>query len=236
MRSPTPQSLEANVQLVLSEFPSDQQFIADIAYHLQNVIKQSTNSFLHGHLLSSYLRRYLASSDASHLNILDIGTARGFSALCMAHCLSTEQYPGKVFTLDILPNRTPMLWNGPTDISHGEIDRLQLLSPWKDLVDQYLVFLASPSYHALKILDLPVIHFAYIDGSHYFSDVRIEIDYVVSRFDQRSVLIFDDYDTSLFPGVVKAVNYLASLNKHSGLEFITIQNCRKLAIFKFGNV
>ena len=47
------------------------------------------------------------------------------------------------------------------------------------------------------------------------------------------IVIFDDYDEELFPGVVKACNYLSSLNKHKSFELISIQNRRKLAIFCF---
>ena len=64
-------------------------------------------------------------------------------------------------------------------------------------------------------------------------DVFLETNYLIQRLDNNSILIFDDYDEELFPGVVKACNYLSSLNKHKSFELISIQNRRKLAIFCF---
>ena len=167
------------------------------------------------------------------MNIVDIGTARGFSSLCLAKALENNNISGKIFTFDILPNRSSFFWNSHTDISQGQLSRIELLKPWRNLVDKYIIFFSTATFNSLNIVDIPKIHFAFIDGSHSFKDVFLEINYLIQRLDNNSILIFDDYDEELFPGVVKACNYLSSLNKHKSFELISIQNRRKLAIFCF---
>lgn len=225
---------------LFKKYPPDLKFIEQIAFTLQNVIKVTKNSYIHGYLLYSYLSDYLNSFlkledfNSDSINILDIGTARGFSALCLAKALDDNNHKGRIFTFDILPNRIPFLWNSHTDLTKGPISRLDLLKPWEELVNKYLIFFSTATFNSLRVVDIPNIHFAFIDGSHFFKDVIFEIDYLSKRLNNNSILIFDDYDVNLFPGVVKACDYLISLKLHSSFEFIPIQNNRKLAVFKFG--
>ena len=221
------------------KYPPEKKFIENLAYTLQNVLKKTRNSYVHGYILYSYLAEYvndfykLNKNKTDILNIVDIGTARGFSSLCLAKALENNNISGKIFTFDILPNRSSFFWNSHTDISQGQLSRIELLKPWRDLVDKYIIFFSTATFNSLNIVDIPKIHFAFIDGSHSFQDVFLEINYLIQRLDNNSILIFDDYDEELFPGVVKACNYLSSLNKHKSFELISIQNRRKLAIFCF---
>ena len=66
------------------------------------------------------------------------------------------------------------------------------------------------------------------------SSFNFDEEYLREFDNQKSIIVFDDYDEELFPGVVKACDYLSSLKMHSKKEFITIQNKRKLLIFSFG--
>ena len=221
------------------KFPPNESFIRNLAYTLQNVLKKTKNSYVHGYIiysyLSDYLNKFLDVNPLNSVNIIDIGTARGFSALCLAKALQDNNAVGKVFTFDILPNRSSFFWNSQTDLTKGPLTRLQLLTPWNELVKKYLIFFSTATFNSLKIVDIPDIHFAFIDGSHFYKDVILEVNYLVERLNKKSIVIFDDYDEELFPGVVKACNYLSSLGKHSYFELITIQNKRKLAIFEFSS-
>ncbi len=235
-------SLEEHVITKNSIFldnPPDIDFIKDAAFYLQNVIKKTRNSYLHGFVLYSYLSHYLKvySKEFSvnkKVNILDIGTARGFSAICLAKALKDFSQQGNIFTFDIIPNRVPFYWNSATDIIHGPLSRMVLLNKWQELVNDYILFFSTATFNSLRVVDIPKIHFAFVDGSHFFNDVLNEINYIVKRLNNKAIIVFDDYDKELFPGVVKACNYLSSLKLHSSIELIEIQNNRKLAIFKFG--
>ena len=221
-------------------FPPDEDFVREIAFNLHNVLKNKKNSFIHGFLLNSYLRRYvkevyLDSEDSGTLNILDIGTARGFSSLCLANVLDDFKINGKIFTFDVIPNRESFFWNAPSDVQKGKLSRKELLNKWKNLVENYIVFFSTATFNSLRVVDIPRIDFAFIDGSHNFEDVIYEIKYILQRLNEKSILIFDDYDADLFPGVVKACDYLSSLKLHSNFELIKVQNYRQIAIFTFGD-
>lgn len=217
----------------------DIQFIKNLAYTLQNVLKKTRNSYVHGFIIYSYLAEYIdcyfesISKDRQQINILDIGTARGFSALCLAKALYDKEVSGKIFTFDILPNNISFLWNSYTDIAYGPLTRMELLKIWRNLVNNYIIFFSTATFNSLRIVDIPNINFAFIDGSHFYKDVKFEIEYLLNRLNKKAIIIFDDYDKELFPGVVKACDYLFSLNKHTSFELIEIQNDRKLAIFSF---
>ena len=152
----------------------------------------------------------------------------------MAKVLKDFDYIGKIFTFDIIPNRYKFYWNSPSDINFGKQTRLSLLNPWIELVNRYLIFLSTATFNSLRVIDIPEIHFVYVDGCHDFKDVFNEIEYLLERLCKKSIIIFDDYDEELFPGVVKACDYLSSLKMHSKKELIKVQNKRKLLIFSFG--
>ena len=92
----------------------------------------------------------------------------------------------------------------------------------EDLVDKYIIFFSTATFNSLNIVDIR-IHFAFIDGSHSFKDVFLEINYLIQRLEIIQYL-FLMIMIELFPGVVKACNYLSSLNKHKSFELIAIQN------------
>ena len=79
-----------------------------------------------------------------HVNILETGTARGFSSLCMAKALDDAKVSGKITTFDILPHDQPILWNCIADID-GPKSRAELLLEYEPLLEKYLVFIQGDS-------------------------------------------------------------------------------------------
>src|SRR3546814_5099559 len=65
----------------------DRGWMEQLALHTQVVIKQIRLNYNHGRLLYAVLRRYLAECRSEQAVIFETGTARGFSALCMARAL-----------------------------------------------------------------------------------------------------------------------------------------------------
>ena len=229
---------EMNQNKTFLEFKPDFKFIEDIAFTLVNVINDKKNSYIHGYLLSSYLKRYISNiskkdKKLKSLNILDMEHKRIFFIM-FGKVLDDFKVHGKIFTFDVLPIRLSL--NSPSDILSGKISRLNLLKKWQKLVNNHIIFFSTATFNSLRVVDIPVINFAFIDGSHEFEDVFFEVRYIISRLSKNAILIFDDYDKDLFPGVVKACDYLLSLKIHANCEFIKIQNHRNLAIFTFGNI
>ena len=72
----------------------DPAWFHDLALLTQVVIKKSDLCYQHGRLLYSTLVRYTRSRAHDHLTIVETGTARGFSALCLAKALAEVYEPG----------------------------------------------------------------------------------------------------------------------------------------------
>src|SRR3546814_7812068 len=77
-------------------FAIDRGWMEQLALHTQVVIKQSRLNYNHGRLLYAVLRRYLAECRSAQAAIFVTGTARGFSALCMALALQDAGAGGYV--------------------------------------------------------------------------------------------------------------------------------------------
>src|SRR3546814_7836254 len=121
-------------------------------------------SYNHGRLLYAFLRRYLAECRSEQAVLFETGTARGFSALCMARALQDEGAGGYVVTVDQLPHDRPMLWNCIDD-HEGPRTRAQLLSDYPELLSR-IVFLRGRSDEVIKTLGLSRINFAFLDATH----------------------------------------------------------------------
>lgn len=186
-------------------FAIDREWMDDLALLTQVVIKQSDICYQHGHLLYATLCRYITQHPNSSLNILETGTARGFSTLCMAKALQDKQQAGKIFTFDVLPHHTKMYWNCIAD-QLGPQTRAELLKNYQSLIDNYVLFHQGDTKTELKKIEIPRVHFAFLDGQHTYEYVMYEFDYVTQRQRPGDIIFFDDYTPDKFPGIVQAVN------------------------------
>ncbi len=188
-----------------SGFAIDSDWMHDLALLTQVVIKKSEICYQHGRLLYSALSGYARRQDVEYVNILETGTARGFSSLCMARALDDAGVPGKIVTFDILPHDIPMYWNCIAD-KDGPRTRAELLAPYADLVDRYVFFVQGDSKLQLNKVKLPRINFAFLDGAHTYDHVLAEFAHVRDKQQPGDMIFFDDYTPSLFPGIVQAVD------------------------------
>ena len=77
-------------------FAIDQIWLDELALHTQIVKKTSPLSYIHGRIVYSALRDYLEKNQPTRINIIETGTARGFSALCMARALQDSKAGGSL--------------------------------------------------------------------------------------------------------------------------------------------
>ena len=141
----------------------------------QIVIKGSELNYAHGRVLYSELRNYLNKQNKlTNISIIETGTARGFSSLCMAKALQDSNIEGSIITFDVLPHRRRMIWNCIADHIIGPQTREQLLKPWNDLMERYITFVEGYSQIELPKICKSRIHFAFLDGAHTFNDVMFE--------------------------------------------------------------
>jgi predicted O-methyltransferase YrrM len=208
----------------------DRHWLEDLALHTQVVVKKSKLNYQHGRILYATLRFYLASKDqksSQSITILETGTARGFSALCMSKGMIDANVPGKVVTLDCLPHNQPIFWNCIDD-HEGKKTRQQLLAPWSSELDR-VVFVQGWTKDQLKRTGLSRVHFAFLDAQHTKEDVLFEYAYVRDRQLPGDIVIFDDVTPGLFDGVVDAVRQIEIDGLYT-VERLTVSNERGYAI------
>lgn len=203
----------------------DEQWFQELALSTQVVIKDSDICYQHGRLLYTALSKYiLEHADESCINVLETGTARGFSSLCMAKALSDHNKFGKILTFDVLPHEIDMYWNCIAD-DKGPTSRAGLLSDYQELIDRYLVFIQGDTKKQLEQIKMPRVHFAFLDASHTYEYVLQEFDYVKNRQKKGDMIMFDDYTPNFFPEVVQAIDEICSRYDYTK-QVITISEQR----------
>ena len=189
-------------------FAVDSEWLNDLSLVTQISIKPSSPNFDHGRVLYSTLRAYTEklNKGAAELTIVETGTARGFSSICMAKALKDANISGRIITFDVLPHNVKMFWNAITDHQQGPISRKTLIENWKDLVAQYIIFIEGPSSLEMTKIFFERVNFAFLDAVHTYKEVMQEFYYIKDKQLIGDIVIFDDYNPETFPGVVKAVN------------------------------
>ena len=85
------------------------------------------------------------------MSLLETGTARGFSSLCMAKSMEDNNFFGKILTLDQLPHDTEKyIAIQFLTILMAKISRRSLLIKWQELINKYILFFNGDSRVLLK--------------------------------------------------------------------------------------
>jgi|TARA_B100000787_G_C16186391_1_gene294908 predicted O-methyltransferase YrrM len=199
-------------------FKINEKWLNDLALHTQVVIKESKICYAHGRLIYSKLRQYINDNyellKDKEICIVETGTSRGFSSLCMAKALKDANIKGKIYTIDIIPNSKKFYWNCIDDLE-GKKTRLDLLSKWSDLIENYIIFLEGNANKVIKSINMKRFHFAFLDASHTYFDVKNEFIEIANKQEEKDIIIFDDYTPNSFNGLIKAANYVCKKFNYS---------------------
>lgn len=202
----------------------DKKFILDLAYTTQVMYKKSEINIDHGRILYAIVSDYISLNSIENLTIVEIGTAKGFSAICMAKALFDNKYPGKIYTFDIIDHSQKVYWNNIYDLN-GKTSRRELLTKWEELVSKYIIFISGCSHLNLKRIFFNRIHFAFIDGSHYGHDIEYEFN-IISKFQKvGDIIFFDDYNNHNYQSLTLKIDQLC-LNLNYSKKIITGKNNR----------
>ena len=193
--------------------------INEIAKIGQICIKKSVLMWLHGYLLYVSLDSYLKKNpNIENINILETGTARGFSSLCMAKALKDNNRKGKIHTIDIIRNDIPIYWNCIKD-EEGKHTRKDLFKNTKyhDLFD-YIKCYTGRTKEIINSIKNDRFHFAFLDAQHDYVNLNYELNYVKERQITDDIIICDDYTTyhngiQQFPGINKAIDEFTDYEK-----------------------
>lgn len=220
------------LQALAAAFPGTDpplDWINQLALTTQICIKRSRPLFIHGYLLYCALRHYCATHpQETRLTILESGTSRGFSALCMAKALDDAGVCGTIYTFDInlviekgynqdgtVAEPTTdyttkrIYWNCIADMS-GPKTRYELIAPWADLAHKYITFIEDDIYkrlpHFLRDQNITRVHFAFLDAKHTYDALSYELATVYMLQCPGDVIVCDDYTVGQFQGVVQAID------------------------------
>ena len=71
-----------------SGFKIDRDYFENLALHTQICIKKSRLNYQHGRILYATLSKYIHDNSCNSVNIIETGTARGFSSICMSKAIN----------------------------------------------------------------------------------------------------------------------------------------------------
>ena len=187
-------------------FLIDKEWFNDITLITQTSIKNSKLNFNHGRILYSLVSKYIEcqlETGENKITILETGTARGFSSLCMSKAINDRKFMGKIITIDCISHNEKMFWGCISDFD-GEKTREELLSKWhKELSN--IVFIHGWTTETLKKIGLNRINFAFLDAQHTKGAVLQEFKFINKRQVKGDMIFFDDVTPNLFDGVCNAV-------------------------------
>lgn len=188
-------------------------WINNLALITQVVDKKSEINYQHGRVLYTLLTHYIKMRNLNdHITILETGTARGFSAICMSKSINDLNAKGKIITLDFLPHNREMYWNCISDIE-SKNTRESLLKNYNTELSN-IVFIQCKTNSFLNQIGLKRINFAFLDGSHTKIDVIKEFEFVSSRQIKGDIILFDDYTPNHFNEVVEAIDKIKMNKKY----------------------
>lgn len=185
--------------------------------------KVNPPNWQHGRLIYSVARWYMAPRYKEDFNFLDIGTAKGFSALCMQNALIDSYQSGLVTSLDVIDPDARVSRNSVAE-TDGLKTLAEILSPWPE--SKRIQFYGQNSLDWL-VWRQARIHFAFIDGKHRYDYVKSELNELARLQSADDIIIVDD---TQIESVHKAVQH--SLREYRVLHQIALMPQRHYMVME----
>ena len=149
----------------------------------------------HGLLLYKLICSH--SNTSRPLVVLDVGTARGFSAMTMARAITDGDLSGHVYTVDIDDHHKSLNWHAakhaPDDPLVGlRMTRAEIWDKWFD-ADPAITPITGKSTDVLNDWNHGAISLAFLDGSHAYHDVKRELTLLDNLMAEDGNIVIDDY-------------------------------------------
>ncbi len=192
-------------------FAVNNEWFKHLTLYTQTCIKNSDLNFNHGRLLYSSLSKYINDNfknKKDSLTILETGTARGFSSICMSRALIDQEQTGIIISIDCISHEEEIFWNSISDLD-GPKTRANLLSLWKEEISK-IFFIQGWTTTVINRLGINRIHFAFLDAQHTKDDVLKEFQFVYKKQIKGDLIVFDDVTQGHFEGVCKALDVIES--------------------------
>ena len=187
-------------------------FIKKLALSTVVTIKKTPLNYEHGFLLAIKLIKYIKKNKLKKINILETGTARGYSSIIMSYVLNKYKIKGKITTVDIIPNNIQIFWNCIADTDNIKKNRKTLLVNYNQYLKK-INFENNNSEIFLKTLKKR-LNFVFLDGAHDYETVKNEYNFIRKLQKKNDVLFFDDVTESQFPGIFRLISEIKQTNQY----------------------
>lgn len=172
-------------------------------------LKVNPPHWQHGRVVYAMVRKVLVSGIDGLL--LDIGTAKGFSATMMASALADAGVERRLVSVDIVGPEERVERNSIAELEHGPLTIREYVSRfWPigtgcEIGCEWYGGGSQPLLRRLKA-DGCKVALAFIDGKHTTQAVHAEAEIIREMQDRGAVIVFDDLQ---LPQVANAVRDLA---------------------------
>ncbi len=194
----------------------DRHRLENAARVLACPLKTNPPHWQHGRVVYAATRKYLATADiveaCGAVTLLDIGTAKGFSALCLKWSLLDASHEGDVESVDVIHPGAQQIRNSVLEVESGPQSLMFYLRSWPEA--DTIWFRQMTGIDRLQE-DTKRIHVAFVDGKHDGHVVRQEGKLLAARQQCGDLAIFDDCQ---IPAVCQAVVTLQEFYK---VDYIT---------------
>lgn len=198
----------------------DRKRLESAARVLACPVKVNPPCWQHGRVIYSTLRKYLDKTGLSEISALDVGTAKGFSALCAVWAARDHGATINAHSVDVIDPAARVRRNTVAEVD-GFVSLYDTLSPWPEA--RSIRFQQAKGENWL-MLRRERVHFAFVDGKHTHEAVSRELGLLTHLQQPGDVVICDDVQV---PGVEKAVRAVLSNYK---MVTVTALPTRKYAV------
>ena len=190
------------------QIPSKEKFLQlTRIFQISQKAKIKTINYERGILLYSLIAKYKPK------NVLEIGTAEGYSALCMAWAMTDYDINGRIFTIDPKPFDVPIkreitLEENPKHesimLSTRELWNKFANKEWIKKIEVLTGF--SGEILQKKTKEFPKMNMGFIDGHHTYEAVIHDFYAFLQTASENFYLLFDDYNPNENRDVTKVIN------------------------------
>ena len=187
-------------------------------FHERNYGKHSKNWKKYYPLLSHFISNHFESQES--ISMIEIGTCHGGNADYILNHLKRVQ----LYVIDpFLPNydtddSVSLMFNNYAhkyNLSDQQISNYWTHAMFHDMEQKYgcrYKLFNTTSSNACRFFSDKSMDVIFIDGLHTYEGVKQDIICFAPKLKENGILLFNDYEVRMFPGVTKAVNRYAFSN------------------------
>lgn len=164
--------------------------LEDMAFSLACPLKANPPNWQHGRVLYALAHMRAGRGSSGDELFLDIGTAKGFSALCMALAVADAGGRQSVHSFDVIDPDARVERNSVAELE-GLKTLHELTKAWQPH-DVPIFFHKTPGMFFNQHIPRARIAGAFVDGKHKKTDVLAEALLIAARQDSGDWILFDD--------------------------------------------